>query len=187
MLQPKRTQKDVFQCDDFNLQNKRVILNEDNPPVIGMEIAMRWKSLLIVAGFLAFLVPLYASGQERTPEEFRKYVNEKLGGRLSKKQLNEIAKKIDANRDGKISEKEFAGRMRVIRQVLSGQKPNRSRKKADGQKPEKKDRVESKSIQPGKVVEIPALARSKNADVLLITGDELAKAWVPFSKWKTAN
>ena len=148
---------------------------------------MDWKKTIAFVGFLGVWIPCCAMSQERTPEEFKKYVNEKLGGRLNKKQLDEIAKRIDDNQDGKISEQEFGKRMQVIRQVLSGKKPNQPNQKTERRKPGDKEVDNNKSKQPKKVVSIPAFAKSKDATVLLITGDELAKAWIPFSKWKTAN
>ena len=98
--------------------------------------------------------------------------------------VSRVAKKIDADGDGKISETEFKNRMRVFRQVAL----DSVKKAADKQKAKPETKTEPKpKPKPIVVVEIPALVDSNEAAILLITADELAKAWVPFAKWKTKN
>ncbi len=149
---------------------------------------MHTKLFLVLVGFFLVVSPHDAFSQERTPKEFKDYVNKRLGGRLSKAQLEEVTKLIDSDQDGKISEQEFAKRMQVIRKVLAAKKP--AAKKAtqsDQEKTKNNGQKNDEKKSTHKVVSIPAFADSKDATVLLITGDELAKAWVPFAKWKTAN
>lgn len=133
---------------------------------------MKPGAFIIVVGILAILLPQEAQGQEQSVQEFKEYVSGRLGGQLSESQLDEVAKRVDSNGDGTVSEDEFETRMDVIRGVLSGGEDGEMDEQPDGS---------------GEVVAVAPLTNSTDATVLLITGDELAEAWLPFAKWKTAN
>lgn len=126
----------------------------------------------------AILTPSLAPAQEKTIDEFKNYVRGKLQG-LGEAELSKIAEAVDKNGDGKISDDEFSKRMQAIGQVMSGARPS------PGQNPSTEKKTEP--VTRHEVVEIEPLVDSQDAPVLLITGDELAEAWVPFAKWKTAN
>lgn len=123
--------------------------------------------------------------QEDRPEtipQMEKYLAKRMPVG-TKELVNRVAKKIDVDGDGKISEAEFENRMQVFREVASNSVESARKSKT---KSETKATPKSKA-EPIVVVEIPALVDSNKATVLLITADELAKAWVPFAKWKTKN
>ena len=144
---------------------------------------MSTKTQLVIATF-AVAVTLLLNGsvvaQERTVEEFKTYVEGKLGGQLSDSQLDAVAKLVDADGDGEVSESEFETRMDAIASVMSGEAAEPS----DSEGPSEEEGLKQK---PVPVVDIPALSDSTDATVLLITGDEIAEAWLPFAKWKTQN
>lgn len=140
----------------------------------------------LAVSFAFLLLPMTnANAQERSLEEFKQYVSGKTGGEATDAQLSKIAKLVDKNNDGKISPAEFGNRMTAFRQVMSAP----ATQPAPATKPADKDQsVQSHESAPAHpVVELEPLTGSQDADVLLITGDEIAKAWVPFARWKTAN
>lgn len=109
---------------------------------------------------------------DRTLEEFVEYVAGRMPN-LSEAQLDAVAKRVDENGDGKISDEEFGQRMAAIRHVMSAGVDE----EAGG--PEPSDYLD------GEPVVLPPLTRPERASVLLITADELAEAWSPFAEWKT--
>ena len=141
---------------------------------------------LVIARFCMvalFLIPMCstAMAQEQTTDQFKKYVAGKLDG-LSDANLAAIADAVDVDGDGKISEAEFENRMKGVQAAMSGAG-------ASGDEPAKK-RPEEKApdeVMANNVVVLPPIVNSPDAQILLITGDEIAKAWVPFARWKTQN
>lgn len=116
---------------------------------------------------------------ELTLAEFKKYARPKAPS-FSKSQLDALAKGVDKNGDGTISDAEFAGRMAVFRKIAAaGAAPSEE----TGQ-PSSRPNKESSKSEPAT---ISALTNSDKATVLLITADELAVAWKPFSEWKTGR
>ena len=140
------------------------------------------KAMLTIAVCLFVTACNSALAEERTTAAFKKYVNKRTAGRLGDDQLNEIVRLVDKNDDGKISDKEFADRIAAFQRVATSQRPERSPKRTQAAK-ESSD----SSIETAPVVEVARFTDSPTATVLLITGDELAKSWIPFAKWKTAN
>lgn len=133
---------------------------------------MKCAPFSIAVYLVLFLVSASSlNAEEQTLDEFKEYVRGKTNGRLSDNQLNRLAKMVDKNSDGKVSDAEFEERMAAFQKVM-----------AEPDAPAE----EAKPANPA-IVEIPALTSSKDATVLLITGDKIATSWVPFAKWKTAN
>jgi len=114
-----------------------------------------------------------ANAQEQSLDEFKEYVAGKTNGQVSDSKLAEIAKLVDKDGDGKISEAEFEDRMDAFQKVMSGE---------DESVPEEADANEKQEV-----VVVPALTDSSDVTVLLVTADELAEAWQPFAHWKTSN
>ena len=133
-----------------------------------------------------------ASAQDRTLKEFKEYVESRLDG-LSEAQIDRIASVTDKDNDGTISETEFADRIQAIQTVMLGEgdadadQPAKPDMKKDEKSADAGEASESDTDQPFPVVTIEPLTGSSDAPVLLITADEIAKAWLPFAQWKTAN
>jgi len=140
---------------------------------------LKMKSPIIaVTSFVLFsLLAAPARGQEQTLEEFKEYVSSKVGGRASDFQLTRIVKLVDKDGDGKISQAEFDNRMGAFRKVMSG----------PAEKPADDEKDIDKVKEVAAPVKLDALTDSSDAVVLLITADEIAKEWLPFARWKTAN
>lgn len=99
--------------------------------------------------------------EERSVDEFKQYVSEKLGDRLSAAQLIEVVEQVDRDADGIISDREFDTRFEAIRKTVLT------------------------TSRPAPQASTP-LIDSPGAAVLLITSRELAPAWQPFVYWKTS-
>ena len=127
---------------------------------------------LMISITLGAICVLPANGQEQTVADFREYVSGKTGGQASDEQLDRIAALVDKDGDGKISEEEFADRMDSFQRVMSGAADEPSNNETGAME---------------EVVEVPSFTGATDATILLITGDEIAEAWMPFAKWKTAN
>ncbi len=140
----------------------------------------------LMAGYLAVLsLSILGTGvayaADRTLEEFKKYAAGKLPD-FSDAQLDALAKGVDKNGDGVISDAEFAGRMEVLRSIRAGRQPAAEEKKGPPSRPQKKKSPPASKNKPGTP---PALTKLDEAAILLITADELAVAWKPFAEWKT--
>ena len=115
---------------------------------------------------------------DRTLEEFKKYAAEKLPN-FTPAQLDALAKAVDKNGDGKISDAEFANRLQALRKIAGPGRRPKQKPKADTPGPPEK--IEAKPVV------VPALTKNGSATVLLITAAEIADAWKPFAAWKTQN
>ncbi len=138
---------------------------------------MKSSIFVVVAIVLCPLFAVHAKAQDRSLAEFKEYVSGKTGGQASDAQLNRIVKLADQDGNGKISEKEFAARMDAFRKVMSG----------DTGKDEPTEKESRKVKEAQAFVELDSLTSSADATILLITGDEIAEAWLPFARWKTSN
>jgi len=143
------------------------------------------QTLLIPAACLGLLASATAQQPTtRTLDEFKRYVADKLSG-MSDAQLDAIAKAVDKDGDGVVDAKEFAGRMAAIRSAMAGgadgqpRRPRRDRPKAQAKKAGPSDYLD------GEPATVAPIAPNGQATVLLISGDELAEAWLPFAEWKT--
>lgn len=125
----------------------------------------RTLAVLILA--LLVLAPAHAE-EERTLEAFQAYLEEKLP-HLGDDRIAAIAKRVDADGNGIISEEEFGKRMAVVRAVM--------------QEPTAPAETEPEPRTPSR--EIPPID-DHAADVLLITSEALRASWQPFATWKTA-
>ena len=143
---------------------------------------MKYLTVLSLTIFCLTFSASSASAQERTLKEFKEYVKDKFE-QLDDHQLNRIASAADQDGDNKISATEFAKRMQVIQSVLSGENKSQLTK----QRTLRKDKATPNPKQSSDVVAMESLTGSEDAPVLLITADEIATAWLPFAKWKTAN
>lgn len=125
--------------------------------------------------------------EDSTIEEFKEYVSDRLSN-LTDAQIDAIAKQVDSDGDGTISEDEFENRMEAIQAVLS-----REAEESDDESPKDEmeketaeetddDNAKEKTSSPG-VEPIGDLAN--RADVLVITSSDLAEAWNKFAIWKT--
>lgn len=151
----------------------------------GRSLARLNTTLVVAAAIFVPLALASAVPADRTLAEFKEYVASKMSD-LSDAQLDAIAKLVDKDGDGVISEGEFGGRMAAIQTVI-----------ASGEATAPEDDGEEMIAEPvpagssdymsGTPVDVPPLTGSPQVDVLLITGDEIAKAWVPFAEWKTRN
>lgn len=112
----------------------------------------------------------------RTVDEFQAYAATALP-HFSKSDLKTFAEAVDQDKNGIISDNEFANRFTVLHQfeVNRSSRPNSLSGPSSGS-PENLKKVPTI---------IPALTNSETATVLLITADELAAAWKPFAEWKT--
>lgn len=118
--------------------------------------------------------------QPQSVKQFKDYIAGKLRD-VSDEVLDAIAEAADKNSDGMIDQSEFSERMAAIRSVMSkdaAPKPRRANRGA--QRPSS-----SSDYMDGEPTLVEPLAPGDAAVVLLIVGDELARAWVPFAEWKT--
>jgi len=118
---------------------------------------------------------------DQTLEEFKKYAAGKLPG-FSAAQLDALAKGVDKDDDGKISDAEFANRFETLRGITAAGKSPADKKKEPTPRPSKKRTLDAAKVKPAAS---PSRAKSAKAIVLLITGDKIAAAWKPFARWKT--
>ncbi len=130
---------------------------------------------------VAVLTSGLATAADRSVEEFKQYAAGKAPG-FSDAQLDALARGVDKNSDGTISDAEFAGRMEVFRRIASGRPPRDEGGQAPT--PESGEPAPSNATPPDPIA-LPALTGSDRATVLLITADELAVAFKPFARWKT--
>lgn len=141
-----------------------------------------WGKAAIVTAFFS-LVAVNSFADDRTLEEFKNYAAGKVPG-FSEFQLDSLAKRVDKNGDGIISDVEFAGRLEALRRVASRQLPS-VEQKDQTLPPASKEENPPKAIP--KTVIIPPITNLSQATVLLISGDEIAVAWKPFAEWKTRS
>ena len=134
--------------------------------------------LMLTLAVLLGPVGVASVAAERTIEEFKKYAAKKLPS-FSNSQLNALAKLVDKDGSGTISDAEFADRFSALRKVAAGKTAKLPTTKKKTDKPS--------AGSSGKPVVIEALTRSDKATVLLITAEEIAAAWKPFAEWKTRN
>ncbi|MFK7738828.1 MAG: C25 family cysteine peptidase [Planctomycetota bacterium] len=111
--------------------------------------------------------------------EFRSYVASKMPN-LSEAMLKQIADRVDKNGDGTVDGDEFAGRMAAIRAVMSGEPAP-----APASAAVPSGEAEVQNYLDREPTKIPPLTPDDGATILLIAGDELAEAWIPFATWKT--
>jgi len=102
------------------------------------------------------------AAEDKTIEEFKEYVAEEIPG-LNDALLEAIAKRADADGDGKISDDEFEDRISAFLAVMA------ELKKETGKKT---DEANTKFLLP-------------RAEVLIVTSGELAESWQDFADWKT--
>ncbi len=126
----------------------------------------KWTMATMLAGLLFF--PVLLNAADPTLEEFKKAISKRLP-KLSDKQLDKFVKLIDQDKNGTLSQSELSDRITVTQALQSVQREQ----EAQADKPR------------GPVVNVPKISKSPQAAVLLVTADEIAKAWIPFAKWKT--
>ena len=134
-------------------------------------------SMLAVAGSAsaqqADLKSLDTDGDGKvSTSEFKTYAKQRLP---NFEWLEAFAKAVDSDGNGQISAKEFAGRMEALNEVRTNPPKKIS--------PSKTERVKPSNTKPAK----SPVTGVKQSTVLLITNNELAKAWLPFAEWKTKN
>ena len=135
--------------------------------------------------------------EETTVAEFKEYLSEKIAS-LTEDQIDAIAKQVDSDDDGVISESEFKERMEVIQAVLSEEadkadKTEKADQSEESDKPESSEAMEKQAdeAEPDKAKTEtkplePAVGDLENrADLLVITSSDLTEAWHPFAIWKT--
>lgn len=85
-----------------------------------------WKAALMSVALAGFLT-VSTTAQDRTLAEFKKYVKDAAGDRISDQQLDELVKAVDKDGDGTISEAEFEARMEAFQKVMGnrGERPDR--------------------------------------------------------------
>ncbi len=128
-----------------------------------------------------FAAPASHPLDEMSVEEFVDYLGDKLP-HLPKELRTTVAKKVDANSDGEISEAEFEGRRRILQEVMGSRRAPGAPRGAT--QPEAKPVVMATYLDRDPVV-VPPLVDGGHAEVLVITGSDLAKAWLPYAIWKT--
>ncbi len=122
--------------------------------------------------------------------EFKAYVAQRAAG-IPQDMVDQIAERVDKDGDGEISRAEFADRMTAFREVTSGQRrPGAAPPPPPPPPPPPAPPAADMPDAPadyldGAPARVDALTASDNATLLLITGDELAEAWVPYASWKT--
>ncbi len=132
--------------------------------------------------FLGFAGAGISAAADRSLAEFKEYAAGKLPD-FSDAQLDKLAKMVDKDGNGTISDAEFADRMTALQKVRQGAAdpvpPKQPVSKETGKKlsdsPKEKPAVIGKFTSTGK------------ATVLLVAGDEIATAWKPFARWKTRS
>ncbi len=127
---------------------------------------------------LGMLVNGFVLAGDRTIEEFKKYATGKLPN-FSSAQIDALAKGVDKDRNGFISDDEFTGRLEVLRKIATARDASSEGKKQTNPRDAKRKEKDPSTAKP---IVIPA---SANATILLITSDKIADAWRPFAKWKT--
>ena len=80
---------------------------------------------------------------ERTLDEFKAYVQERLPGQLTQAQLDELVKKVDKDHDQVISDAEFETRMDMVQEVMAGEPDRLPRGRRDRR--DRRDRRERMS------------------------------------------
>ena len=144
-------------------------------------MAMNKQCLLGVALGIVLSVSQGLNAADRTLKEFKKYAAEKLPN-FTPAQLDALAKAVDKNGDGKISDAEFANRLQALRKIAgAGGRPKPPKQKPKADNPGPPEKIEAKPVG------VPALTKNGSATVLLITAAEIAGAWKPFAAWKTQN
>ena len=83
-----------------------------------------WKAALLSVALAGFLT-VSATAQDRTIEEFKEYVKGVAGDQINDDQLNELAKAVDKNGDGTISEAEFETRMEAFQKLMADREEER--------------------------------------------------------------
>ena len=178
-----------------------------NRIVLALIVGISWASQSVCFATLVSSNDLTAATEERTIEEFKEYLAEKIPN-LSDEQLEAIGQQADVDGDGEISEEEFDNRMDAVRTVMArpGQMDEDEQQETDDaekqdaagdenaagddkESDENADESDKKSTQPTK------LTKPKNddeqefqlpsAEVLIVTSGELAEAWQDFAIWKT--
>ena len=109
---------------------------------------------------------------ERTIKEFKRYAAERAP-QFSESQLDALATGVDSDGDGKISDKEFSGRIEVFRRISRGDSPA--------------NKVGDRSKAAAKLVVVPPEVDADAYPILLITADKIAAAWKPYATWKTRS
>lgn len=79
-----------------------------------------WKAAVLSIAF-AGLFSVEATAQDRTLEEFKEYVKGVAGDRIDDDQLDQLAKMVDKNGNGSISESEFEDRREAFQKMMSGE------------------------------------------------------------------
>lgn len=165
-----------------------------NTPDIEMSLISKRRkvctAIIATAASVVALATGTCSAEEMTIDEFKSYVSEKTNGQLNDAMLDELAKAVDKDGDGTISEEEFENRMAAFQRLAMRGQSAEGESAGGGDADE--DRGDAKSAKEDvgnaiKPVEISALTPTGDATILLITGDEIAEAWLPYAKWKTAN
>lgn len=90
-----------------------------------------WKAAFLSLSF-AGLFSVDAFAQDRTLEEFKEHIKRVAGDQINEEQLNQLAKIVDKNGDGTISETEFENRREAFQKVRSGEAEGSSQE-SDGQ------------------------------------------------------
>ena len=113
-----------------------------------------------------------------TLEEFETYLRSKLPD-LTVEMADRISLMVDLNADGEIDDEEFKDRMAAVRKVRSSGAPGSA-----PAKPVVKPVVMA-DYMDGDAVSSAPLTATDRAELLLLTGGDLAAAWGPFAEWKT--
>lgn len=178
-----------------------------NRIVLALIVGISWASQSVCFATLVSSNDLTAATEERTIEEFKEYLAEKIPN-LSDEQLEAIGQQADVDGDGEISEEEFDNRMEAVRTVMArpGQMDEDEQQETDDaekqdaagdenaagddkESDENADESDKKSTQPTK----PTKPKNDDeqefqlpsAEVLIVTSGELAEAWQDFAIWKT--
>ena len=178
-----------------------------NRIVLALIVGISWASQSVCFATLVSSNDLTAATEERTIEEFKEYLAEKIPN-LSDEQLEAIGQQADVDGDGEISEEEFDNRMDAVRTVMArpGQMDEDEQQETDDaeeqdaagdenaagddkESDENADESDKKSTQPTK----PTKPKNDDeqefqlpsAEVLIVTSGELAEAWQDFAIWKT--
>ncbi|MEM7230727.1 MAG: C25 family cysteine peptidase [Planctomycetota bacterium] len=118
-----------------------------------------------------------AQSAERSLSDFEDYARTKLPG-LSDAQLKSFAKAVDTDGDGKISDEEFAARSKALRSLRQRPAPAKKNAETTDTKGEARQKTQPVSVP------FPA---SVKPELLLITHESTANAWLPFAEWKTQH
>ncbi|MDA7979357.1 MAG: C25 family cysteine peptidase [Pirellulales bacterium] len=130
---------------------------------------------LMCAPVLAVVLPCafitVDGAEDRTLEEFKQYAATRAAA-FSEVQLDALARGVDKDGNGIITDEEFAARMEVFQRIASGVTP-----------PTKNVDMDETVVRDA--AKVRDLTNTGTAMVLLVTADELAAAWESYAEWKT--